>query len=51
MREREEKLMHGEQAINWVNEQINAGRIQIDEQGRPNIIGNAEDQDFDDNQA
>ena len=30
---------------------MKAGRIQLDEHGRPNIIGNAEDQDFDDDQV
>ena len=51
MQEREETLAHGEYAINWVKEQINAGRIRIDENGKPNIIGNRENQDFDDSQV
>ena len=43
MNAREQKILQGEFAINWVKEQVAANRISIDENGRPNIIQNEED--------
>ena len=40
---REEKVRHGEFAINWVKEREAAGEIAIDEHGRPNIIRNLDE--------
>ena len=40
MIEREKKINHGQYAIGWVNEMVEAGQIAIDEDGRPNIIRN-----------
>ena len=45
---REEAVAQGEYAINWVQEQIRANRILIDENGRPNIIRNESDLNDDD---
>ena len=50
LREREERLNQGNDLFEWINSQVNAGKIKIDAKGRPNIIGNEEDQDFDDDQ-
>ena len=50
LREREERLNQGNHLFEWINSQVNAGKIKIDSKGRPNIIGNEEDQDFDDDQ-
>ena len=43
MNAREQKIRHGEYAINWVKEMVDAGEISIDKNGRPNIIRNEED--------
>ena len=51
LREREERLNQGNHLFEWINSQVNAGKIKIDANGRPNIIGNEEDQDFDDDQV
>ena len=50
LREREERLNQGNHLFEWINSQVNKGKIKIDSRGRPNIIGNEEDQDFDDDQ-
>ena len=50
LREREERLNQGNHLFEWITSQVNAGKIKIDAKGRPNIIGNEEDQDFDDDQ-
>ena len=42
---REQKVIQGELAINWVNEMRAMGKIEIDENGCPNIIGNEADQE------
>ena len=48
LNEREERLNRGHHLFEWLNAQVHAGKIRIDGDGLPNIIGNEEDQDFDD---
>ena len=48
LNEREERLNRGHHLFEWINSQVHAGKIRIDGDGLPNIIGNEEDQDFDD---
>ena len=42
---REEKVIQGEMAINWVKEMEACGKIAIDQNGCPNIIHNEADLD------
>ena len=48
LRDREERLERGQHLFEWMETQVNAGKITLDENGRPNIIRNQEDVDFDD---
>ena len=41
--EREERLSRGNHLFDWIDSEIKKGNIRIDDNGRPNIIGNEED--------
>ena len=48
LQDREARLDQGNHLFEWLNAQVHAGKIRIGGDGLPNIIGNEEDQDFDD---
>ena len=48
LREREARLNQGHHLFEWLERMVHAGKIEIDGEGLPNIIGNEDDQDFDD---
>ena len=49
LQEREARLNQGHHLFEWLERMVHAGKIRIDGEGLPNIIGNEDDQDFDDN--
>ena len=51
LREREERLNQGNHLFEWIDSEVKKGNIRIDDSGRPNIIGNEADQDFDDDEV
>ena len=51
LRDREERLNQGNHLFDWISSEVKKGNIRIDERGRPNIIGNEEDQEIDDEEV